>query len=439
MRLLVYPAALNKGGLRVHRTRLREVLISLGLMGLVACGGTTPALPGFGEEAREGAVLSAWRSFAIDRVVDYRVWSGARAGFVALVARRGSVVYARVTGAADLESGVPMTLNTRFHLASMTKPITAVAAMILVEEGRLSLDTPVEQLLPEFSEPHVVSARGEAGSWEVEPLRAPILVRHLLTFSSGIGGYAETEDPLDIAWRSPDIEVEGLGSLEDRVRRVARLPLYEPPGVRWRYGWSADVLARVVEVASGDPYDVFLRRRVFEPLGMEATSFPDDVPNDASFARMYTHAGDGALVRDPQFDGYYGRGWTPGGGGLVSTGPDYLRFAMMLANGGELDGVRILSPSTVEEMTRLHVESGVLEDMGIEGLGWGLGVCVVADESRTLMPASNGDFWWSGRFGTQFWVRPEDQTVVVVMQQTERGPFSDLPITPSLVQILAMP
>ena len=131
----------------------------------------------------------------------------------------------------------------------------------------------------------------------------------------------------------------------------------------------------------------------------------------------------------------YGHGWTPGGGGLVSTAPDYLRFALMLWNGGEWDGARILTPETVAEMTRLHVASGVLADMDIGGLGWGLGLCVVADADAVPMPAAHaGDFWWSGRFGTQFWVSPEADTVVVVMQQTEPSEYSDLPITPSLVQ-----
>ncbi len=375
----------------------------------------------------------------MDRVLDYRVWSGARAGFVALVARNGRMVYARTTGQADRASGVPMTLDTRFHIASMTKPVTAVAAMILIEEGRLSLDDSIEKFIPSFAQMRLATERDEDGGWTTKPLANPIRVRHLLTFSSGIGGYAETEDPLDTVWRSPDIEEAGLGSLADRISLIPKLPLYEEPGTKWRYGWSADVLARVIEVAADEPYDAFLRRRLFAPLGMESTGYPDDLPEDIPIATMYTHDETGSLVHDPQFDDYYGHGWTPGGGGLVSTGPDYMRLALMLAGGGTLDGVRILAPETVVEMTRLHVQSGVLEDMGIEGLGWGLGFSVVADDSKTIMPSCNGDFWWSGRFGTQFWISPKNRTVVVVMQQTERGPYSDMPATPSIVQILAMP
>ncbi len=412
--------------------------LATALLGIsLGCGGEEPPLPAIGGQPDRSG-LSAWRRFAIDRVLDYRVASGARAGFVALVARGGRVVHARVTGMADLEAARPMTLDTRFHLASMSKPITAVAALILVEEGRLHLDDDVADYLPAFSRLRVVRSRSPDGDFETEPLRTPIRVRDLLTFQSGIGGYEEGDDPLDRLWRSPDIESAGLGSLADRIDLVASRPLYEEPGQRWRYGWSADVLARVVEVAAGRPFDVFLRERLFGPLGMDATGFPDDLPEDAPFARLYTHDSEGALARERRFEDY-GRGWTPGGGGMVGTAPDYLRFALMLANGGALGDVRILREETVAEMTRLHVPSGVLADRGMEGLGWGLGVCVVADDEATRMPSTDGDFWWSGRFGTWFVVSPANDTVVVVLQQTERGEHSDLPWAPPVVQALAMP
>ena len=402
-----------------------------------ACGGEAPPLPAIGSLAPDPEGLSAWRRFAIDRVVDYRVASGARAGFVVLVARAGRVVYARTSGVADIEHGTPMRLETRFQLASMTKPIIAAAAMILIDEGRLAPETPVARFVPEFASLEVVRERTAGGGFVAEPLETPLTVHHLLSFTSGLGGYAETPDPLDRAWRSPDIEDPGLGSLAERAALVASPPLYEAPGTRWRYGWSADVLARVIEVAAGQPLDAFLEARLFEPLGMKATGYPDDVPADAPVATMTTHDESGRLVREPRFDGWYARGWTPGGGGLVSTAGDYMRFAMMLANGGELDGRRVLSPEAVAEMTRLQVREGVLADMGLEGLGWGYGQSVVADASKTVMPAHDGDYWWSGRFGTQYWVSPSTGTIVVVMQQTERSEWSDLPVTATIVQTLA--
>ncbi|MBW2423319.1 MAG: beta-lactamase family protein [Deltaproteobacteria bacterium] len=405
----------------------------------LACHGSHPELPEVGGDAPDTARIPWIRRVAMDRVIDYRVWSGARAGFVALVARGGRLAYGYTSGWADVEAATLMALDTRFQIASMTKPITAVAAMILVEEGRLALDDPVARYLPSFRDQRAVSGRSEAGSWTTEPLPEPIRVRHLLTFTSGIGGYAESDDPLDRAWRARQIEAPGLGSLADRIERIPGLPLYERPGARWRYGWSADVLARVVEVAAGEPFDAFLQRRLFDPLGMDSTGFPDAQPPGVPFARMYTHSENGSLIREPRFDSDYGRGWTPGGGGLVSTAPDYMRFALMLAKGGALGDIRVLEPSTIAEMTRLHVPSGVLEEMEIEGLGWGLGLCVVADAESTPMRDYDGDYWWSGRFGTQFWVSPETETVVVVMQQTERNEFSGLPITPALIQGLAMP
>ena len=404
-----------------------------------ACSGSQPELPSIGEPARGVDMLSWIRRFAMDRVLDLAVWRQWDAGYVALVARNGRVVYGRTTGFSDLEDRIPMHLATRFQLASMTKPITAVAALILVEEGRLSLDDRVDQFLPSFADLRVTTGRGADGDFTTEPLAQPIRVRHLLTFTSGIGGYGNSDDRLDQSWRARDIELANLGSLADRVARIPGLPLYEQPGERWRYGWSFDVLARFVELAAGEPYDRFLESRIFAPLGMRDTGYPSALPAQTPVAKMYTHDAEGALVRDPQFDAWYGLGWTPGGGGLVSTAPDYLRFALMLANGGSLEGVRILSPETVAEMTRLQVPGGVLADRQLEGLGWGLGVCVVADASKTPMSDSNGDFWWSGRFGTHFWISPAEHTVVVVLQQTERSATSGQPITASIVQALAMP
>ena len=419
-------------------SRVGVVVVCFAAAFALACDGSHPELPAFGGPVTQADEISGFRRFAMDRVLDYRVWRGARSGFVALVARNGRVVYGYTTGWADVEAGLPMEIDTRFHIASMTKPVTAVAAMTLVEEGRLSLDDRIDTFIPSFGELSVVVGRSDRGEWTTQPLSEPIRVRHLLTFTSGIGGYDETEDRLDQAWRARDIEAAGLGSLEERINRIPALPLYEGPGKRWRYGWSLDVLARVVEVAAGEPYDAFLQRSLFDPLGMASTGFPSALPIDVPIAKMYTHAEDGRLVRELRFDDYYGRGWTPGGGGLVSTAPDYMRFAPMLRNGGSLGDVRILEPETVEEMTRLHVASGVLEEE-MDGLGWGLGFCVVADADATLTPDSDGDFWWAGRFGTQFWISPEKDTIVVVMQQTERGPYSDLPITPAIVQMLAMP
>lgn len=442
-------------GTRAHRNRSRGAAAALRLalalaLALAACSGETPEQPSLSprdpptndraETTSDGIPrLAAWRRFAVDRVLDYRVWRGARAGYVALVAHEDRAVHARVTGMADIERGEEMRLDTRFQLASMTKPITAVAALILVDEGRLALDDPVARYLPRFGTLEVVAERTADGGFTTRPLERPLLVRHLLTFTSGLGGYAETDDPLDQLWRRHDVERPGAGPLAERIDAIADLPLYEPPGERWRYGWSADVLARVVEVAAGVPYDRFLNDRLFGPLGMTGTSYPDDVPADAPVARLVTHDAEGRLVPERRFDDWYGRGWTPGGGGLVSTATDYARFALMLARGGELGGVRILRAETVAAMLRLHVAEGVLAEYGIEGLGWGLGLSVVADADATPMLDANGDAWWSGRFGTHFWIRPATRSAIVVMQQTEASPTTDLPVAGAIVQALGLP
>jgi CubicO group peptidase (beta-lactamase class C family) len=430
------------------RTRVRNCVVSFFAMGSIVaagCEGSHPELPSIGEPATPDDTLSWMSRTAIERVLDFRVTSGARSGYVVLVARNGRVSYAYTTGWQDVEARVPMALDTRFHLASMTKPITAVAALILIEEGKLSLDDPIERFLPAFADAAVAVDRATGAGGESErhastrSLDRSIRVRHLLTFTSGMGGYEESDDPLDVAWRERQIEAFGLGTLAARVDRIPGLPLYEEPGQRWRYGWSLDVLARIVERVAEEPYEVFLEHRIFRPLAMESTHYRDAVPADAQLAKLYTQAADGALVLDDQYEPYYGLGWSSGGGGLISTAPDYMRFALMLANGGELDGTRILEPETVAEMTRLHVASGVLADRDLDGLGFGLGVSVVADADATPMSDRDGDYWWSGLFGTHFWISPSQRNVLVVMQQNAPSPHSGLPIAPFVVQALVLP
>jgi CubicO group peptidase (beta-lactamase class C family) len=206
--------------------------------------------------------------------------------------------------------------------------------------------------------------------------------------------------------------------------------------VRWRYGWSADVLARVVEVVAQEPFDVFLQKQIFDPLGMSSTSFLPEEHDRTDMATVYTKSEESDLiaVEAPNSDAL---SWTPGGSGLVSTAGDYMRFALMLWNQGSYNGTRILSPETVALMTHPHVESGVLTEMGIEGLGWGLGLAVVVDSDATLPIDRDGDFWWSGYYGTTFFVSPETGLTGVILSQNQPGPFSDWPIAVHLSQAFA--
>ncbi|MEH6586278.1 MAG: serine hydrolase domain-containing protein [Halioglobus sp.] len=370
-----------------------------------------------------------WSHAGIQALFDYHVWNGTRSGFIAAFARDGETVYATSAGYADIENKVPMVLDTRIRIASMTKPITAVAAMILVEEGKLGLDDSLAQYIPVAASARVALShqRNAGGEFDTAPVQQPILIRHLLMFASGVGGSNAISDntDLDKLWQNQGVNA-GVGSLEQRVDRALRLPLFEEPGTQWRYGGSADVLARVIEVVAQQPFTDFLQARIFAPLDMQHTEHLPPPDQQAELARIYTQNENGELVLVPERIAE-AKDWTPGGGGLVSTVGDYMRFALMLANGGSYAGVKILQPETVANMTRPHLQSGVLASQGLEGLGWGLGLAVVVDEDATLTPDRTGDFWWAGYFGTLFFASPSTGLVGIVISQNEPGPYSDLP------------
>jgi len=421
-----------------RRLRLRFALAAFAIPLLLGgCGEPLEVdLPAADREFEDSRGISRSARSAIDAFLGFNALIGSQAGYVAMFARDGRVVHATTSGYADIESRRPMQLATRFRLASMTKPVTAVAALRLIEAGRLSLDDRVERYIPAAAKLRV--AAGEAldddGTLATVALSLPLRVRHLLTFTAGIGS---EEDPSELGrlWAERDIYA-GTGSLERRVNRILTAPLYEQPGERWRYGWTADVLARVVEVAAAEPFDRFLEREIFSPLGMSSTSFLPPEDGREALATMYTQDADGALVRveSPASDAV---GWTPGGSGLVATAADYMRFALMLWNGGSYDGVRILTRESVELMTQPHVTEGVLAEEDIAGLGWGMGVAVVVDSDATPMIDRNGDYWWAGYYATHFFVSPETGLVGVVMAQNQPGPFSGRPYAVFLAQALA--
>lgn len=403
--------------------------------GLVACSEGVPVdLPPADPDRPPPSGLSGWSRSALDWFLRADAALGFHSGLVALFARDGHVIHGFAVGHADLEADLPMRLDTRFRMASMTKPVTAVAAMILIEEGRLGLDDPVERYVPAAGRLRV--AVGESadadGAIPTEALERPLRVRDLLTFTSGIGARDDDASDLGRLWAARDIYA-GSGSLAERVDRLLTAPLYEQPGRVWRYGWSADVLARVVEVAAGEPFDRFLARRIFDPLGMASTSFLPPPGEWSGLATMYTQDEQGRLVRvdEPASDAL---DWTPGGSGLVSTAGDYMRFALMLWNGGSYDGVRVLSSESVAQMTEPHVSDGVLREEDIEGQGWGLGLAVVVDAQATPTFDRDGDVWWSGYYGTTFFVSPETGLVGVVLSQNQPGPHSPLPYAVYLAQ-----
>ncbi|MEC8470580.1 MAG: serine hydrolase domain-containing protein, partial [Pseudomonadota bacterium] len=293
------------------------------------------------------------KRIALNTYMNYSVLKGDRSGFVAMFAHNGTVMYENAVGWANLGLKKPMQLDTKMRFASMTKPITAVAALILIENQELSLDDPVSKFIPEYKDSKV--SKNESlrpdGSFETEPVNSPLKVKHLLTFSSGIGpGYSVSSDLHDY-WLKNGLRQQKSGDLSERVKHLASLPLFENPASKWRYGGSADVLARVVEVVSEVPFDVFLDENIFEPLGMRDTRFLHAVSNRDDLAVVYTQAENGDLVRAPlQIDS----DWNEGGSGLVSTASDYMRFALMLWNQGEYAGVRILSEEMISNMIHPH-------------------------------------------------------------------------------------
>lgn len=405
---------------------------------LCGCSGKSKELdlPAARSDLAQPENLAWWSRAAIDSYMRYSVWRGAQSGYIALFARDGVPVYSNVAGWKDMASGEPLAMDTPVRIASMTKPITAVAAMMLVEEGKLGLDDPVANYLPEFAQLRVATSDTPQadGTFPTAPATTVLTVRHLLTFTSGLGPGRDKNSALAKYWNEHGIYEEPTGDLGDHVTALAQLPLFEEPGTRWRYGYSLDVMARIIEVVSGQDLNAFVQARILQPLGMNNTRYLPPRSGRAALASVYTQDKDGHLVDAPlPFD----TDWTPGGSGLVSTASDYMRFALMLWNGGEYQGVRLLQQETVDNMRRLHVPDGVLADEGIEGLGWGLGMAVVADEDATITPDRTGDFWWSGYYGTVFFVSPATGLVGVILSQNEPSDFSGRPVEIFILQGLA--
>jgi CubicO group peptidase (beta-lactamase class C family) len=371
----------------------------------------------------ESLGLSSERLAYMGSYFQNQVERDAAAGYVIMVARDGKLAYATAVGLRDREQKSPMTLDTRFRIASMTKPVTAVAALMLYEEAKLQLDDPIERYLPEFGSPRVFSRLDAEGKPRTEPARRSITVRHLLTHTSGLG-YGRLFDkgsPNAEAWSS--LSLASDETLEQKVKEVAKLPLYNHPGEAWRYSVASDVLGRLVEVVAGMPFDRFLHQRILEPLQMTHTGFFVPPEAQALVAKVYRHDENGALV--PGDFGPLGvRASAPafisGGGGLVSTAGDYLRFAQMLANGGSLEGKQYLSPVTVELMTSNQVDEDAQSRYWGEdsrGLGYGLGVAPQIDFRQAPYANMDGDFAWGGILDTHWVASPRTGLVAVLMTQ----------------------
>ena len=338
------------------------------------------------------------------------VTEGRIAGAVAALARDGALVWLESVGVQDLEARTPMSDRSLFRIYSMTKSVTAVAVMMLQEEGRFSLDDPVYRYLPAFEQVRVVS---EPDAQPRPPAR-PITVRDLLLHTSGLSH--RTSD----LYRELRVRSRG-DSLDQFIAKVVRAPLLEDPGTRFRYSAAITVLGRLVEIWSGLPLDTFMSERIFRPLRMADTGFWVGPEQRARLATVYGPGPDGALtpvqIEDVPFTER--PALLEGAVGLVSSVPDYLRFSQMLLNGGELDGVRLLQAATVARMTSNGLSSSVLEARRGGTMGWGLAnVNVVLDASGLGYPANADEYGWDGTAGTIFWIDPTTRTVILLMTQS---------------------
>jgi len=386
----------------------------------------------------EEAGVSSTRLNRIRKAMQSYVDEEKLAGLITMIARRGQVLHFERFGMMDIEANKPMQSDTIFRIYSMTKPITSVAVMMLYEEGCFQLNDPVSKFIPAFKDVRVFVNATESSLELVEPERE-VTIRDLLTHTSGLVYGNPEGSPVEVMVWQADQEAEKVipdETLEEWIQRLVKLPLAHQPGSKWHYGLSTDVLGYLIEVISGLAFDAFLEQRIFVLLGMEDTSFY--VPQDkiGRLAAMYGPAEDGALqVIDAPATSEYSKPkkFLSGGGGLVSTVSDYVRFAQMLLNGGELDGVRLLSRKTVELMTMNHLSDELIPiqlgplTSALNGYGFGLGFAVLTNVAQSGMLGSEGAFGWGGAASTFFWVDPREELIGLIMPQFM--PAGHYPIT----------
>jgi CubicO group peptidase (beta-lactamase class C family) len=387
--------------------------------------------------AAEQVGLSAARLARISQWMKGWVDNGRLPGMVTCVMRKGELAFAEAYGKADVERNKAVRPDTIFRIYSMTKPLTSTAIMMLYEEGRFQLDDPISRFLPAFRNMRVF-AGGSRGKIESVPAEREITFRDLLTHTSGLTyGFMES-NPVDALYRAKDgVDFQTAEtSLAAVVDKLATFPLIAQPGKAWNYSVSTDVLGRLVEVIAGEPFEKYLVEKVIKPLGMVDTDF--HVPNakHERFAANYQPSADGklALIDDPAKSRYLKpRKVNSGGGGLVSTAADYLRFCKFMLNKGELDGVRLLGRKTVELMTMNHL-NGDMADMGTPrfsestyyGIGFGLGFSVMIDPAKAHIVGTPGEYAWGGAASTAFWCDPAEDMAVVLL--TQLMPSSTYPI-----------
>jgi len=375
----------------------------------------------------------------LDKAMTALVETGRRSGLVWAVAKNGKVVTHKAAGLRNIEANLPMQTDSLFRYYSMSRAVNAVAVMINYEEGKFEFDDLVSEYIPAFSNTPVLKNYTGNPS-EIEPQSTPLTIYHLLTYTSGLGYPYDYDPSLGVEFEK--ILWPGL-TLEKGVNYLATKPLLFQPGKRWYYGFSGDVLGRLVEIWSGRSYKKFLQERIFDPLSLHDMAFNLADEEWQRMAEVYSIGAEGELVnatdRAPNINSYRANDTIySGGGGLLGTALDYLRFAQMLLNEGTLDGVRILEPKTVAQIRRNHLtpEQGPLNWyaqgrftdrdpwMRLNGYGWGLSMGVRIDDQSHTVTGGRGEFKWDGLANTTFFIDPENEIVAVAMAQY-LGPGQD--------------
>ena len=339
-------------------------------------------------------------------------------GMITMVARHGRVVSFEKFGLMDTEK--PMQLNAIFRIASMTKPITSVAVMMLYEEGFFQLDDPISTYVPEFKDLKVFSSIDKNGLNLVKQVK-PMTIRNLLMHTSGLASGGEN-NPVDSIYRAANLSE---GTLKDMIQKLAKIPLLYQPGTRWNYSRSSDVLAYLVEVISGKPFDVFLKERIFKPLNMEDTDYsvPKEKLNRVSAVYGLSDNSGIKVLTNPEITNVSAPvKFFSGNGGLLSTATDYMIFLQMLLNKGVYNGVRLLKSKTVDMMTSNQISNEIMPSNDffgplLKGMGYGFGFAVLKENNQSNSMGSVGSYWWAGSANTYFYIDPQKDLILIFMTQ----------------------
>jgi len=363
----------------------------------------------------ESAGMSTERLRRLDAAMKRLVDDKQVAGLVTLVERHGKIVHFNATGQLDVRKTDPVQRDSIFRIYSMTKPITGVAMMMLYEEGKWQLNDPVSRYIPEFAGMKVYTGKNEDGTPKLEDAKRSMTMRELMTHTGGLGYVLSSANPVDKMIIEGNVLNAGA-PLRAMIDGLAKIPLLAQPGTRWSYSIAVDVQGYLIEKFSGQSFGEFARTRIFEPLGMKDTAFYVPKEKMPRFAQVHTGSGPSLAVDTNRPDPTVVPLGPSGGGGLFSTAMDYARFCEMLLQGGQLNGVRLLAPRTVEMMRTNHVNPDPLKTMP-PGTGWGMDFQIVTDAAAAGDSVSNGTFSWFGIAGTWFWIDPVKDLAFVGMVQ----------------------